>query len=205
MGLLDRAVKVYPGDCNVTIDQALAELAPWNWAPTFALVDQYAAEVRWDTLAKLAAFKRSGKPKVELWLLFAHSMLPRGLGGDDLGAITRFADRVTGMYGTDDWREAHEGRRQELLDPGEFREELVNLMRWRIEHELGYRVTHAFEMKNTGGGPLYSMIFAGDHPVDAGQIQALQRAEQRFAGEKAHGCRNVAQIIDPAHRCGVLD
>ncbi|MDQ1710804.1 MAG: hypothetical protein QOE45_254 [Frankiaceae bacterium] len=161
-----RDLKVYAGDCNQTIDQALADLAQYNWAPTFALVDQYAAEIRWDTLAKLAAFKRLGKPKVELWLLFAASMLPRGLGGDDFDAIEAFADRITEMYGTQDWREAYEGRVGGLLSGGELRDELANLMRWRIENDLGYSVTHSFEMRNTRGTPLYSMIFATDH--DAG-------------------------------------
>ena len=36
--------KVYPGDCNETIDQVLAELAKCRWAPTFVFADQQAAE-----------------------------------------------------------------------------------------------------------------------------------------------------------------
>lgn len=103
---------------------------------------------------------------MELWLLFAASMLPRGLGGEDLDAIAAFADRITEMYGTQDWREAYEGRVRGLLSGPELRDELANLMRWRIENDLGYSVTHSFEMRNTRGTPLYSMIFATDH--DAG-------------------------------------
>jgi hypothetical protein len=38
-------------------------------------------------------------------------------------------------------------------------------MRWRLENVLGYRVTHQFEMKNTRGAPVYSMVFATDHPA----------------------------------------
>ena len=68
-------MKVWPGDCNEQIDAALAELAEANlrWAQTFAFVDQYAAEIRWTTLEKLAAYKQRSRFKVEMWLLFAHS------------------------------------------------------------------------------------------------------------------------------------
>jgi hypothetical protein len=36
----DRKFRVYPGDCNVTIDRILADLNPWRWAPTFVFADQ---------------------------------------------------------------------------------------------------------------------------------------------------------------------
>jgi len=43
----DDRYRVVHVDCNVTIDQTLAELAPFRRAPTFAFVDQQAAEVHW--------------------------------------------------------------------------------------------------------------------------------------------------------------
>ncbi|HKI65985.1 MAG TPA: three-Cys-motif partner protein TcmP [Solirubrobacterales bacterium] len=52
----DRDIKVYEGDCNTTIPDALAELKALNWAPTFAFVDPDGMEVAWDTLRG----KRSG-------------------------------------------------------------------------------------------------------------------------------------------------
>jgi three-Cys-motif partner protein len=53
-----RDFTVYPGDCNTSIGTALRDLAPLASAPTFAFVDQYAAEIHWTTLVKLARFKR---------------------------------------------------------------------------------------------------------------------------------------------------
>src|SRR5262245_49514960 len=61
-------IKVYPGDCNEQVQQALAELAPVNWAPTFAFVDQFDSEVSWSTLEQLSRFRR-GKTKTEMWIL----------------------------------------------------------------------------------------------------------------------------------------
>jgi len=162
-----RDFQVVPGDCNVTLAPVLRELsqAGWDWAPTFALVDQYAAEVHWSTLERLSRFKRPERSKAELWLLFAPSMLPRGLASEDAGAIDRFADRITAMYGSNEWRKPYAARRMNLLTGSGLRDELLNLMRWRLEHDLGYRVTHSFGMKNTRGHEIYNMVFATDHPA----------------------------------------
>jgi three-Cys-motif partner protein len=162
-----RDFEVVPGDCNVTLAPLLRDLSSggWDWAPTFALVDQYAAEVRWSTLEQLARFKRLGRSKVELWLLFAPSMLPRGLASEDAGAIERFAGRITNMYGTEEWRQAYAARQFGRLNGSGLRDELLNLMRWRLEDVLGYRVTHSFGMKNTRGREIYNMVFATDHPA----------------------------------------
>jgi three-Cys-motif partner protein len=41
-----QGIKIYPGDCNDTVAQALADLRSVNWAPTFAFIDQFDSEVR---------------------------------------------------------------------------------------------------------------------------------------------------------------
>lgn len=159
-----RDFKVIPGDCNETLAPVLRRLSQdgWDWAPTFALVDQQAAEIRWSTLAQLSTFKQKKTHKAEQWLLFAPSMLPRGLASHD-SAIERFAGRVTAMYGTEEWRDAYIARQRGLLTPAALREELLNLMRWRLEDVLGYARTHSFGMKNTRGHEIYNMVFATDH------------------------------------------
>jgi hypothetical protein len=44
----------------------------------------------------------------------------------------------------------------------------VNLYRWRLEEELGYRTTHALQIVNTARHPVYTLIFATDSlPGDA--------------------------------------
>ncbi|SDM31610.1 three-Cys-motif partner protein TcmP [Allokutzneria albata] len=157
-----RNIRVHHGDCNRTITSALEELAPVRWAPTFAFVDQYAAEVHWSTLEQVAKFRR-GKTKAEMWILFGTSFLPRGLeiGQEHMNA--EFGDRLTDMYGSEEWQPIVHAQRRGILSPMEARFELVNLMRWRLERELGYKETHAFTMKNTGGADLYHMIFVSDH------------------------------------------
>ncbi len=157
-------LRVYPGDCNTSVAQALRDLAPVNWAPTFAFIDQFAAEAHWSTLEQLARFKRPGKPKVELWILLGHSFMSRGLRLHERWD-EKFAQRLDEVFGTDEWRHFVEARRRGLLTGADVRDEFSNLMRWRLQTVLGYHETHAFTMKNTSGHELYDMIFASDHPV----------------------------------------
>lgn len=199
-----RDLRVYPGDCNSTIDQALHDLDAVRWAPTFAFLDQEGAEVQWATLERLAAHKQRSRFKVELWMLLAHSQLPRALG---IAHTTdeKFAERVTAMLGTDAWRAAYEARRSGAIDGEQFRDELTNWMRWRLERDLGYRHTHAFELRNEQGGPVYSMVFATDHaagnnimshlyaraaerhPQMREEALALRRAQQEEQGGRQMG------------------
>jgi three-Cys-motif partner protein len=156
-----RRLKVYPGDCNETIDQVLADLATWRWAPTFVFADQQAAEIRWETLEKVAAFK-SGPRKAELWILMSPAMIAKGVAGTNGSA---FANRVDALYGTSDWRRIQFARDQDLISPEDYREEMVNLLRWRLEHELGYQLTARIPMRMPSGVPIYDMLFATDHPL----------------------------------------
>lgn len=75
-------------------------------------VDQQAAELRWETLRQLAQHKRSDKPRVELWLLFAGGLFPRGLASQDAEGLRNaaFADRVSEMFGTQQWLEMQRAR-----------------------------------------------------------------------------------------------
>jgi hypothetical protein len=94
-------------------------------------------------------------------------MLPRGLASVDPDDAERFAQRITAMFGTDVWRDAYSARQRALITGAELRDELLNLMRWRLENVLGYKATHSFGMRNTKGIEIYEMVFATDH--DAGE------------------------------------
>jgi three-Cys-motif partner protein len=162
----DRTIVMHAGDCNETITQALRQLNDVRWAPTFAFIDPNGPDCRWETLMQLADHRRGQKTKVEMWLLLPVALFVRTLPTD--GTVVRQADaaRITAMYGVDDWRHIYERRLAGAVEPADARDAYVNLMRWRLESELGYRWTHALEVKNQAGRPLYHMVFATDH--DAG-------------------------------------
>jgi three-Cys-motif partner protein len=160
-----RDLLVVAGDCNQTIGGVLQELAPYNWAPTFAFIDPNGPDVHWSSLQAVARFKRAHLTKPELWILLAAGMFIRNLPVN--GRVRpEHASKLTRMYGTEQWRAIYQARVDGTLRPGDAREEYVNLMRWRLEHILGYRWTHPLEIFNERGHSIYHMIFATDH--DAG-------------------------------------
>jgi three-Cys-motif partner protein len=161
-----RDLRVYPGDCNMTIHEALEELRDLRWAPAFAFIDPNGPDVRWSTLEALATFKANRRNKVELWMLFPEPMFVRFLRTDGGEVEPDHARRITVMYGTDEWLRIYEARLSGRLAPAEARSEYVNLMRWRLQTLLGYAWTHALEVHNEQGRPIYHLIFATDH--DAG-------------------------------------
>lgn len=158
-------ITVYPGDCNETIDQALRDLQPVRFAPTFAFIDQFAAEVHWTTLEKISRFRKASLTKAELWILFATGQYPRGLNLPGGAMNARYGAQVTAMIGSDQWEQIAIGRREGLLSPAQARAEWLNLMRWQLETQLHYKATYPFTMRNTGGQEIYDMIFATDHPA----------------------------------------
>ncbi|MGW3352099.1 three-Cys-motif partner protein TcmP [Nonomuraea rubra] len=161
----DRNFAVIPGDCNDAIGRTLSELRPYNWAPTFAFLDQQSTELKWATLERLAGHKRSTKPKVELWILCASGLLPRGLRLRQTDIDDNVAQQMSEMFGTNQWHDALAATRDGQLTGAEFRDELTNLMRWRLERVLRYKATRVFKVRNTSGSEIFDMIFATDHEV----------------------------------------
>jgi three-Cys-motif partner protein len=113
-----RHFRVYPGDCNKTIDQVLTDLAPWRRMPTFVFADQQAAEIRWDTLTKVARF-RSDPRKAELWILMSPAMIAKGVAGTNSQV---FASRVDALFGNDTWRRIQAARQRGILSADEYRD-----------------------------------------------------------------------------------
>jgi three-Cys-motif partner protein len=170
-----RDLQVIEGDCNTTLPEALASLN--RHAPTFAFVDPDGLEVRWSTLEALADHKRSGRSpyKVELWILFSAPGLLRTLALDERKLTPSDEDRANRLFGTGQWRCIYEARVRERITPASARQEYVNLMRWRLQEVLGYRYTHALEMKLPEGQPLYNMVFASDNDAGNDIMSALYR------------------------------
>lgn len=157
----DHRWKVFPGDCNVTLPTALRWLDPIRWAPTFAFLDPRGLQVPWSTVERLAKWRADKKTKVEQWILFPEPALGRVLGLHGAQG-RRSAERLDRLYGTRDWIAIHQLRRAGAITPEEMRAEFVNLLRWRLEQGLGYHTTHALQIVNTAGHPIYTMVFATD-------------------------------------------
>jgi three-Cys-motif partner protein len=161
-----REFGVIPGNSNTELPRALGDIrsADLEWAPTLAFLDPDNLNIEWSTLETLAAFKRDRKYKVELWILCFSSAMPRVLTTRDEPDAVGSA-LLSNFFGTDQWRDIHRARATGVIGASQAREEYVTLLRWRLQHVLGYQHTLAFEVKNVRG-PLYHLVFATDN--DAG-------------------------------------
>lgn len=182
-----RDLKVYGGDCNVRMADALAELQHIRWAPTFAFLDPDGMELAWSTLELLAAHKRGYKTgpgpefKIELWMLFPTQGLIRVLALDDARLLPEHVEQATRLFGCEAWRPIYEARKAGELTAAEAKDEYVNLMRWRLTKDLGYAKTHPFEIQNTRKGLLYTMIFATDNAAgDRIMAEIYSKAAREF-------------------------
>lgn len=168
-----RDFRVIPGDSNTELPRALTDIraAGLDWAPIFAFLDPDNLSIKWSTLEALAAFKRDRKYKVELWILCFSSAMPRVLTTrDEPDAVG--SQLLSNFFGTDQWRYIHRARATRAIDASQAREEYINLLRWRLQHLLGYHHTLAFEVKNVRG-PLYHLVFATDNDVGFKIMQHL--------------------------------
>ena len=194
----DRDLVVLPGDCNVEIPKHL-DTYDFSWrrgAAVFAMVDQYSAEITWETLRYLSTWRRNKRGfKVELWLYFGHALMPRGMQFNQDKPNVEYAKRVDRMFGTTQWRELWHARRDGFLTGEQFRAELVNLMRWRLERDLGYSTTIPLEFTNTTGHPIYTVIFATSNAT-GDKIMGSVFAKHGVALEKMRAAKRVERIME---------
>ena len=202
---------VYEGDCNDTIHQALADLRQQGlgWSPTFAFIDPNGPHYRWSTLEALAQHKvANAKTKVELWMLFPDSFFMRLLPKS--GAVRPANNTaITEMFGTPQWHAIWRARLDRTITPADARIEYVNLMRWRLQHDLKYRWTYQLQLHTESNAPLYHLIFATDSEAGAKIMrhlygQALVQFPQMAAAYRALEAGRAAQeagqsqLFDPA-------
>ena len=159
-----RDIDVVPGDCNVEIPNLLAAMPiDLTWYPTFAFLDPFGIELHWQTIQALADHKRQRTYKVELFMLFAAPAIMRIAGLTPEKAVPDAENRLARLFGCWNWEPIVQARREGAIGGDQAREAFVNLMRWRLAHDLGYQRTHVLEFKNTHGVPIYHMVFASDH------------------------------------------
>lgn len=177
-----RDVVVHPGDVHNSLQGALGKLAQYRWSPTFAFIAPDGVEARWELLKTLATHKAPRRTKVELFLLLATPQITRVVHDNlDTNNLRHAEQQITDLFGSDQWRPILDARRAGVLDASHTRDELTNLMRWRLERTLGYQFTHTLRLTNVNGTPLYDMIFATDHGIgDKIMRSVYSKAAEQF-------------------------
>ena len=158
---------VTPGDCNTTLAAALHGLpAGFRHGPVFAFVDPYAMHVRWPTFQALSRYKAQGRSRVEQWILFPHSVIPRLVGVDlSQKRMNNLSESVTEWYGTPSWKAIFVKAARRAITPQEASALYLLLFRYRLEYVLGYKYTIGINVPNSNQYDIYMMVFATDHAV----------------------------------------
>jgi len=164
---------VVSGDSNATTNTGLSIVTDLQWAPTFAFIDPKGLDVAWTTLERLAGW-RKGKTKVELWILLPEPAMERVLGLQGVRGRNT-AEQLTTLFGSEDWVAIHERRKSGDYTAEQTRAEYVNLLRWRLQNRLDYKITHPLTLTNATGAPVYTMIFATDHEVGGTIMRDIYR------------------------------
>lgn len=196
--------RIYSGDCNELMADCLADLKLFRWAPTFAFLDPDGLDIHWETLRALADHKRGyggpsrDKPEylTEMFLLFSSSGLIRTLVENPDQVHDSVVRRTTELFGDESWRSIHESVVAKRINQSQARDEYLNLMRWKLEKELGYLWTHPFEIQITKNVPLYHMIFATCNRAGTSIMQSVYdsaAAKQSLMRQEARD-RHTGQI-----------
>jgi three-Cys-motif partner protein len=146
---LNRKIQIYHGDFNSKVDEILSGNTITEKEATFCLLDQRTFECHWQSIEKLASYKKSGN-KIEIFYFLANGWLERAL------AAQKDTDVLARWWGRDDWTQLRQMSREERRDA------LVG----RLKREMHYSSVKAwpiFEREN-GGAIMYYMIHATDHP-----------------------------------------
>ncbi len=146
---LPRTITVLPGDFNCTVDQILAKGSITQKEATFCLLDQRTFECHWQTLVKLAEYKKQPQNKIELLYFLGVGWLHRAFSG------LKDQQIAEKWWGRSDWNALH------LMSCWG----IADLMRTRFVKELGYKFSAAYPIydRDEGNRIMYYMVHASDH------------------------------------------
>ena len=144
-----RTIRIYKGDFNAKVRTLLRSREIKETEATFCLLDQRTFECHWNTLAELAKYRGTGRPKIELFYFLAVSWLPRALSAVKNKRLLRQ------WWGRDDWTCL------KCVKVDRIKEMIIE----RFKSELGYKSVKAWPIYDRKGSEfvVYYMIHATDH------------------------------------------
>lgn len=167
---ITRKIEILPGDFNVNVEKILKSGKITQKEATFCLLDQRCFECRWETLKKLAKYKKPPNNKIELLYFLGVGWLHRAFSG------IRRSDKADLWWGRTDWKQLKTKTSWQIAE----------LVRKRFEEELGYRFAGAYAIydRAQGNKVMYYMIHASDHDeAPALMVRAHRKAVRSLPKE----------------------
>lgn len=164
----NRTFKTYPGDFNKLVLDILRDAGIKPSEASFCLLDQRCFECHWETVKKIANYKKEGN-KIEQFYFLAEGWLDRSISGVKDKSI------LVNWWGGNDWEKVKDvtGLKRALLFCDRFR-------------TLGYKYSYPFPIysKDNGGRVMYFMIHASDHKEAPNLMARAYRLATKYAEPK---------------------
>ena len=164
----ERDIQVKQFDANRFLSQLQEDWRGWRGV---LFLDPFATEVEWSTIETIASFEA-----LDTWILFPTSaiarMLPRSKQPDDIS--TAWSDRLTRVYGNENWRDLYGQKRQLNLfgesgvERGPGVEGLIRIYKSNLKGLLGNRFVNKSKTLRRGDSPLFEFMFFVGHPKGIG-------------------------------------
>lgn len=142
----------------------------WSKSRAVAFLDPYGMNIEWELLKEIAATRA-----IDLWFLF-----PLGTGANrllkrDAAPPKAFSDKLTRIFGTDDWKRAFykESPQMGLFDSGTQMvkdapfEQIGNFLIERLKTIFTGVAPTTKALMNSRNNPMYILCFAAGNPVGA--------------------------------------
>jgi len=163
-----RKIVIRHGDCNHYLNDKLVNNPQINWKKCRAVVflDPFGMQVPWKTIARLAATRA-----IEVFLNFPVGMSIRRLLRRDGKFTEKQRRKLDDYFGDPGWFDVVYPKLPELFGDTRSKAEdaerhLVKWYRGRLRDAFGY-VSDAYLIRNSHGGHLYFLIFAGPNETGA--------------------------------------
>lgn len=170
-----RAIDIYAGDFNSTVDEILGSGVITERVATFCVLDQRNLECKWSTVQKLALHKTI--QKIELFYFVPVGWLPRVLAA---ARREEKLQQIREWWGRDDVDLLQQacGRRQDV----------ATLFVQRFKEELGYKSVLPWAIHDRGaeGQVMFYMVHATDHPRAPGLMNRAYRKATNAASPMDH-------------------
>ncbi|MCY4597724.1 MAG: three-Cys-motif partner protein TcmP [Bryobacterales bacterium] len=163
-----RDIQIEQSDANQFLSQLQENWRRWRGV---LFLDPFATEVEWSTIETIASFEA-----LDTWILFPTSaiarMLPKSKQPDDISAA--WSDRLTRVYGNENWRELYRQKLQMNLFgvPGVERdhgvEGLIKIYKGNLKRLLGNRFLERSRTLKRNNSPLFEFMFFVGHPNGIG-------------------------------------
>jgi hypothetical protein len=111
-----------------------------------------------------------------------------------------FIERVSRVYGDEDWKRIQAARWRQDITAQVYRAEMVNLMRIKLEYGRGYRFSHRIPMQMHNKITIFDMVFASDHDAGDRIMRHLYNRAARNEPEMMRQAKSVKQQKESTER-----